>query len=233
MTDHVSPRAAACCALTFLALTLLPVTALATGGKLGLNLIRMVPSGQDAERYSNPGWGAGVQLTVPMRGAASMLAGVLGFEYVNLLSETTTIYEPVTLLRVEQQTNQHIGRLYLGPEIGPHGNGTFRPHAGANIALVFYGISTDVVVPSDPNRQNEIRQNLRDENRAAFGYDFTLGVDINPWNKVSIDVGARFLKSFNVPQQLGAGSEPIHPGYIQGYLAVALSLGWMGRHGGR
>jgi len=122
-----------------------------------------------------------------------------------LLSETTTTYDSQTLLRVEQQTNQYFGRLYLGPEFGPHGNGTFRPHVGANVALVFYGISTDVVVPDDQNRENEIRQSLRDENRTAFGYDVTLGVDINPWNKVTLDVGARFIKSFNVPQQLGAG----------------------------
>ena len=232
MINHCSPRAVACCAISVLALAFLPATAPAMEGKLGLHLIRMVPSGQDAERFSNPGWGVGVHLTAPMRGAAGMLAGVVGLEYVNLLSETTTIYEPVTLLRVEQQTHQYFGRLYMGPEIGPHGNGTFRPHAGANIALVFYGISTDVVVPSDSNRENEIRQSLRDENRAAFGYDITLGVDVNPWNKVSVDVGARFLKSFNVPQQLGAGSETIHPGYVQGYLAVAVSLGWLGRHGG-
>ena len=79
------------------------------------------------------------------------------------------------------------------------------------------------------NRENEIRQDLRDEHRAAFGYDVTLGVDINPWNKVSIDVGARFVKSFNVPQQLGAGSEPIHPGYVQAYLGVAFAMGWLSR----
>ena len=131
---------------------------------------------------------------------------------------------------MEQQTSQYFGRIYMGPEIGPHGNGTFRPHAGANIALVLYGISTDVVVPDDYNREQEIRQNLSGEHRAAFGYDVTLGVDINPWSKVSFDVGARFIKSLNVPQQLGAGSEPIHPGYVEGYLGVAFSLGWLGRN---
>ena len=230
MSDHGRRHAGACWVLSILALGFMPATASAMGGKASLQLIRMVPSGEDAERFSNPGWGGGVQLTLPMPGAAGMLAGVVGAEYVNLLSETTTTYEG--LLRVEQQTNQYLGRFYIGPEFGPHGNGFFRPHVGANLALVLYGISTDVVVPDDVNRENEIRQSLRDENKAALGYDVTLGVDINPWNKVSIDVGARFVKSFNVPQQLGAGSEPIHPGYVQGYLGVAFSLGWMGRHSG-
>lgn len=218
--------------LFILALALLPTSASAMGGKASLHLIRMVPSSEDAKRFSNPGWGGGVQVTLPMPGVAGMLAGVIGLEGVNLLSETTTDYVPGTPLRYEQQTNQYFGRFYVGPEFGPHGNGTFRPHAGANLALVFYGISTDVVVPDDANVENEIRQSLRDENRAALGYDVTLGVDINPWNKVSIDVGARFVKSFNVPQQLGAGSEPIHPGYVQGYLGVGFSLGWLGRHSG-
>jgi opacity protein-like surface antigen len=232
MSDHGRRRAGACWVLFILALGVLPATASALEGKATLHLIRMVPSGEDAERFSNPGWGGGLQLTLPVPGLAGLLAGVVGAEYVNLLSETTTTYDSQTLLRVEQQTNQYFGRFYVGPEFGPHGRGTFRPHVGANLALVLYGISTDVVVPDDINRENEIRQSLRDENKAALGYDVTLGVDINPWNKVSIDVGARFVKSFNVPQQLGAGSEPIHPGYVQGYLGVAFSLGWMGRHGG-
>ncbi|MEK7824177.1 MAG: hypothetical protein AAB290_03955 [Candidatus Eisenbacteria bacterium] len=174
--------------------------AAAIDGKLCLDLIRMEPSGQDAKQFSDPGWGGGLHLVLPMPQLSNMLAGVVGIEYVNLLGETTTIYESQTLLRVEQQTNQHYSRIYLGPEFGPHGNGTFRPHVGADIALVLYGISTDVVVPDDYNREQEIRQSLRDERRAAFGYDVNVGVDINPWNKVSIDVGARFLKSFNVPQ---------------------------------
>jgi len=218
-------------AAILLFLLLGPGVAAAMDGKLGIHGIRMIPSGQDARRYSDPGWGGGLQLTVPMPGSAGVLAGVLGFEYVNLMSETITLYDPVTLLRIEQQTNQYFGRMYLGSEIGPHGYGALRPHAGVNIALVLYGISTDVVVPDDRNRENEIRQDLRDEHRAAFGYDVNVGVDINPWNTVSFDAGVRFVKSFNVPQQLGPGSVLIHPGYVQAYLGAAVSLGWLSRQG--
>src|SRR5262245_55445850 len=87
----------------------------AMDGKVGLHLARMVPSGTDAERYSEPGWGGGLQLTIPMPQVANVLAGVVGIEAINLLSETTTTYDSQTLLRVEQQTNQYFGRLYLGP----------------------------------------------------------------------------------------------------------------------
>jgi opacity protein-like surface antigen len=196
-------------------------------GRVGLYGIRMVPSGGDAESFSRPGWGAGIQSVVAMPGAAKMFAGVLGLEFVNLLSETIETYDPQTLLRIEQQTSQNYFRLYAGPEFGPHGFGTFRPHVGVNIAAVVYGISTDIVVPDDYDREREIRQNLRDQHEFAFGYDITAGLDINPWNTVTIDVGARFLKSFNVPQQLGPGSVTIHPGYVQTYLGIGVSLDWI------
>lgn len=221
-----------CATLVVLSLLALAAPAAAIDGKLCVSLIRMEPSGQDAKQFSDPGWGGGLQFVLPLPQLSNMLAGVVGVEYVNLLGETTTTYDSQTLLRVEQQTDQYYSRIYLGPEFGPHGNGTFRPHVGADVAVVFYGISTDIVVPDDYNREQEIRQSLRDEHRAAFGYDLNLGVDINPWNKVSIDVGARFLKSFNVPQQLGAGSVAINPGYVQVYLGIGLSLGWLGRTGG-
>lgn len=57
-------------------------------------------------------------------------------------------------------------------------------------------------------------------------------MDVNPWNTVSFDVGARIVRSFNVPQQLAIGARRIHPGYVQGYFAVAASLDWLGRPSG-
>ena len=69
----------------------------------------------------------------------------------------------------------------------------------------------------------------RDEHHAAFGYDVNAGLDINPWNKVSIELGARFLRSFNVPQQLGAGSVEISPSYIEAYRGVGFAFGWLHR----
>ena len=231
MKGRSSSSARASVALAVLTLLSLSVPAHAIEGKLALHLLRMVPSDHDARQFSDPGWGGGLQLTVPSPAFSNLMAGVVGAEFIDLLGETTTFYDVVTGLRVEQQTDQYYGRIYTGAEFGPHGRGTLRPHAGVNIALVLYGISTDVVIPDDYNREQEIRQKLRDEHRAAFGYDLNAGLDINPWNKVTPDVGARFLKSFNVPQQLGEGSVTIHPGYVQAYLGVAVSLGWLDRQG--
>ena len=192
-------------------------------GKVSLYTLRMDPSGQDAKQYSRGNWGGGLSATFAVPQVANLIAGTVGFEYVNLLSDDLAMQDPVTLLRVEQQTRQHYARLYLGPEFGPHGDGFLRPHAGANLAAVFYGIHTDVVVPDDVNRENEIRQNLKSENRVAMGYDVNAGLDLQV-RGFSLDGGVRFLKSFNVPQQLGPGSVTIHPGYFQFYFGVGVSL---------
>jgi len=198
------------------------------GGKAGIYGIRMVPRGAGAKTYSRAGWGAGLHVVVPVPQLSNMLAGVGGVEFINLLSETIEFTDFVTGLRVEQQTSQDYGRIFIGSQIGGHGNGFVRPHAGLNVALVIYQISTDVVIPDDFNREQEIRQNLRTENHAVFGYDITLGIDLNFSNKIALDGGVKYLKSFSVPQQLGDGAVTIHPEYFQIYFGVGASFDLIG-----
>jgi len=194
------------------------------GGKVGLYGIYMVPDGEDAERYSRPGLGGGVHIIAPVPQLLNFFAGSVGFEVTNLLSKTHEYWDPKTGLRVEQQTSQHYLRLYVGGQVGGHGNGFIRPHAGINLALVNYGISTDVVIPDDYDREEEIRQKLSSKSHFVFGYDITLGVDLNFWNKLALDGGVRYVKSFSVPQQLGEGSVDIHPQYFQIYIGVGMSF---------
>lgn len=201
-----------------------PLTA-SGAGKVQLYALRMTPTGQDASRFSRPAWGGGLSVVAPLHQVHNLLAGVLGFEVANMLSQTTETHDRLTGLRVEQQTNQNYYRLYLGGQVGPHGYGLFRPHVGSNIALVVYDISTDVVVPDDVNPENEIRQNLGSRTEAAFGWDLTLGADFNLKNKWAVEGGVRFLKTFGLPQQLGAGSVRVEPAYFQIYLGVGLSFG--------
>ena len=144
-----------------------------------------------------------------------------------MLTQTTGFQDGQTGLRVEQQTSQDYYRLYLGGRVGPHGPGLIRPFVGSNIALVVYGISTDVVVPDDVNRENEIRQNLRSRTESGFGWDLALGTDLNFDNTVALEGGVRFLKSFGVPQQLGAGSMRVEPAYFQIYLGLGVGFGAM------
>jgi hypothetical protein len=198
------------------------------GGKIGIYGIRMVPDGADAERYSRPGWGGGLHVVVPARKVANLLAGVGGVEYINLLDKTIVFRDRVTQLRTEQQTDQYYLRLFFGAQVGGHGNGFIRPHAGFNLAMIVYGISTDVVIPDDKN-ENEIRQSLRDENHLAFGYDITLGVDLNFSNTFALDGGVRYLKTFSLPQQLGEDSETVHPQYFQVYIGIGYSFRAIGK----
>lgn len=194
------------------------------GGKVGIYGIHMVPRGDDAENYSRPGFGLGIHVVAPLPQLFNFVAGTGGFEGLNLLSETTEFFDDVTGLRVEQQTSQNYFRLYVGGQAGGHGNGFIRPHAGINLAFVFYRISTDVVIPDDSDRENEIRQNLKAENHTVFGSDITLGIDLNFRNKWNLDFGVRYLKSFSLPQQLGEDSEKIHPEYFQIYLGGGISF---------
>lgn len=214
------------CCFTFAVIVILSInfSDAVAGGKIGIYGIRMVPRGADAEDYSRPGWGIGFHTVVPVPQLSNLLAGTAGFEVINLLSETVEFRDRVTGLKVEQQTDQNYGRFFLGSQIGGHGNAFLRPHAGLNVALAFYSIGTDVVVPDDYDRENEIRQKLCSEQKAVFGYDITLGIDLNISNKVALDGGVRYVKSFSLPQQLGEGSEKIHPEYFQTYIGIGVTF---------
>ena len=193
------------------------------GGKVGIYGIYMVPRGEDAENFSEPGLGFGLHIVVPVPQLANILAGTAGFEFINLLNKTIELRDRNTGLLVEQKTNQGYFRLFIGAQVGGHGNAFFRPHAGMNIALVVYNISTDLVV-ADSWTGEEIRQNVSDESHTVAGYDITLGIDLNFSNECAIDVGIRYVKSFSVPQQLGEGSVKIHPQYFQVYLGIGLAF---------
>jgi len=193
------------------------------GGKVGVYGIYMVPKGEDAENFSRPGWGLGFHIVVPVPQLANILAGTAGLEFINLLDNTITLRDRTTSLLVDQNTSQNYFRLFIGAQVGGHGNAFFRPHAGMNVALVVYSISTDLIV-EDSWTGEEIVQNVSSESHVVAGYDITLGIDLNFSNELAIDGGIRYVKSFSVPQQLGEGSEKIHPQYFQVYLGIGLGL---------
>lgn len=203
-------------------------------GKVGIYGVYMTPYGSDARDYTRAGWGGGLQAVFPLEQLNNMWAFGGGFEIVNLMSENKTFIDPRTRLRTEQQTSQNYYRLYLGAEIGPHGNGFLRPHAGVNVAGILYSISTDLVVPDDYIGGNEIRQSTGSNTKVVFGYDLTLGMDLN-FSTFVIDGGVKYLKTFSLPQQLGEGSVTVHPQYFQIYLGVGMPfsvLEGLGKHEG-
>ena len=206
-----------------LSLLLFAVPALAAMPRAGIYVTRLDPSDAQARDFAKPGWGGGVDISWPLSGTQGMLSGIGGLEVVSLLSKVKELRDGLTGLRVEQHTDQMYGRFYIGGELGPHGNGFLEPYANLAIAVVFYGISTSVVVPDDSNRENSINQTLSDQNEAAFGWSAGTGVHLN-FGRWGIDGGARFLKQYGVPQQLGDGAVTIQPAYIQSRLGVSFKI---------
>jgi hypothetical protein len=209
--------------LTFIAFISFGLSDAIAGGKVGVYGIYMVPRGDDAKNFSRPGWGFGFHVVLPVPQLANILAGTAGLEFINLLNKTARLRDSNTGLLVDQETNQYYSRLFIGAQVGGHGNAFFRPHAGMNVALVWYSISTDLVV-EDSHTGEEIRQNVSDETHTVAGWDITLGIDLNFSNKIALDGGVRYVKSFSVPQQLGEGSEKIHPQYFQVYLGIGIGI---------
>ena len=185
--------------------------------------IHMDPSSQDARDFSHPSYGGGVHAVFPSPFLAGLFGASVGLEGVSFKNETHEFRDPTTGLRVEQQTSQDMFRVYVGPEFGPHGFGFLRPHAAVHLSGAYYSISTDVVVPDDYNRQQEIRQVLREKHEGSLGYDFTAGTDLN-FGRFVVEGGAKLVKSFNVPQQLGADAVKIHPAYIQIYIGLGINV---------
>ena len=201
----------------------IPSFALAATPRFTLYVTRLDPSDRAARDFARPGYGGGVDVSWPIHGSEGMLSAIGGIEVTSLLSQVKKFQDHVTGLRIEQHTDQIYGRFFAGGELGPHGNGFFQPYANAALALVVYGISTDVVIPDDSDRQNDINQNLRDENEAAFGWSAGTGVNLN-FGKWGIDGGVRFIKQYGVPQQLGDGAVTIQPSYIQYRLGASIAI---------
>jgi hypothetical protein len=183
----------------------------------------MVPSDREARDFADPGWGGGIDVSWPISGTEGLLSAIAGVEAASLLSSVKKFQDPTTGLRIEQHTDQGYGRLFLGGELGPHGNGTIQPYGDLAVALVIYGISTNVVIPDDNNLQNSINQHLGGRTEAAFGWSAGAGLNLN-FGRWGIDGGVRFLKQYGVPQQLGAGAVTIQPSYLQYRLGVSLPI---------
>lgn len=224
-------RASHCLAL---ALTIACCAALVPGsvradGKVSVYLSRMEPTGEDARRFSRASWGGGVDVVLPWYAAYNLVALTSGLELSNMLSQSTDVYDPILRETLVQRTHQSYGRFFMGGRVGPHGAGFVRPHAGANLALVWYGISTDIDIPNPNDPATPITKPIESNTKVAFGYDVNAGVDLNIANSFPVEVGMRFVKSFNVPQTLGEGAVSVSPSYFQTYVAIGMGFDFFSR----
>jgi hypothetical protein len=206
-----------------LALALGASPALAAKPRAGLYVLRMDPSDREARDFARPGWGGGLDVSWPIDGTGGLVSAIGGLEFASLLSTVTEFRDGLTGLRVEQHTDQYYGRFFVGGELGPHGNGFFEPYANLALALVIYGINTNVVIPDDFNRENSINQQLSEQTEAAFGWSAGTGLHLN-FGRWGVDGGVRFLKQYGLPQQLGDEAVTIQPAYLQGRLGVTIAI---------
>lgn len=191
--------------------------------RLGLYGSAMVPADAEARQYAEGGAGLGADLSLPLNGTEGMVSLIVGFEWSNLLYQVVEFRDPFSGLRVEQVTDQSYMRLYVGGELGPHGNGFLQPYANLAVALVHYYVNTNVVIPNDSDPANPLVQDVSEEYAFAFGWSGGAGVNLN-FGRWGIDGGVRFLKQYGVPAQLGTGSVTVHPAYLQMRLGLSLPI---------
>ena len=191
--------------------------------RIGLYGSVMVPTDDQARQYAENSLGGGLDISWPLNGTEGLISGIGGFEWTNLNYQTVELRDPTTGLRVEQVTDQSYMRLFLGGELGPHGDGFLQPYANLAIALVHYYVNTNVVVPNDADPENPLVQDLSENHEWAFGWSGGAGVNLN-FGRWGIDGGVRFLKQYGLPQQLGTGAVTVHPAYLQTRLGVSFPI---------
>ena len=195
--------------------------------RFGLHVIRIEPNGDDAEQFSAAAWGGNIEAILVPSGIWNALGIVVNVSLVELDSKTTVFRDRLTGLRTEQQTSQTYTRVAAGARVGHQGHGFFRPYAGANLAINIFNIDTDVVIPDDSDRENEIRQDLKSKTETAFGFEMALGTEFNFGDRWYIDLGGKYIKTFEVPQQLGDEARKIHPQYFEIYAGAGVTFGFL------
>lgn len=191
--------------------------------RYSIYLDMLAPSDRAAREFARPGFGLGVDLTLPVDAMQGMLAYIGGIEFANLLAKEVDLRDSNTGLRVKQKTDQTYGRLFLGGSLGPHGNGTVQPYADLTLALIIYDFSTTLVIPNDSDPQNPLTQTLRSRTKLASGWSAGAGLNLN-FGRWGLDGGVRFLKQYGMPQQLGEGSVTIQPSYLQARFGVSIPI---------
>jgi opacity protein-like surface antigen len=199
----------------------------ANDSRLGLHALYLEPSGYDTRRASNDAWGANLEVVLVPPGTWDAIAFHIGGDWMRIDSwKQTSIHRP-SGLRIERETNQDLYRVFLGARLGHQGHGFLRPYASGSIALNVFNIDTDVVIPDDSAEDNDIRQDVESDSETAFGFDAGVGLEFNFSNRWYIDVGGKFIKTFDVPKQLGEDAEEIHPQYLQAYIGAGVTFSFL------
>ena len=196
----------------------------AVPAKAELYVLGRFPSGPEAEDHSGEGFGIGGCIVSPSHRLAKLFAVVGGADWAELEAKSRDLDWRDYNAHTRQITTQHYARLYVGGEIGGHGHGFLRPHAGVNFAIIGYWIYTRL---QEWDYETEGWETFRPQRltfRPSLGYDLSMGLEFNFRDKWMIDLGLRTLRSLFVPLQLGDDAVTIYPQYGEIYLGVGFPI---------
>ncbi len=195
-----------------------------TDFRVGAYVLRIRPNGDDAENFSKPSWGGGLDFILVPSAFKKMAALQFGFEGVVFMSQQTTLIDPDTQIRTELSTSQDLVRLYMGLRLGHQGHGTLRPYVAANVAVNWYSIHSTLTIPDDFDPEDSITQDLGGNDDVGFGLDLLAGLEINIRNVFFIDFNIGYMKNYYVEQQIAENAVEISPEYFIARLGIAFSL---------
>ena len=163
----------------------------------------------------NSGYGGGADVSWPIPRSQGLLALIGGAEVSSLYSGVRTVADTSSGDRAEHHMDQLYGRLFVGGELGPHGDGTLEPYANVALSMIAYGYFDDVQLTTGGG-SSEL---LIAQHELGVGWSAGAGVNLN-FRRFGVTGGVRYLRHFGTPIQLGNGTVPIQLAYMQYRIGV-------------
>ena len=178
--------------------------------RVSLYAMRIDPGAPVRQGAFNSGYGGGTDVSWPIPRSQGLLALVGGGEVSSLYSGVRSVVDTASGERAEHHMDQLYGRLFVGGELGPHGDGTLEPYANLALSMIMYGYFDDVQITAG----DASRELLVSQHELGVGWSAGAGVNLN-FDRFGVTGGVRYLREFGAPRQLGNGAVVIQPAYMQ------------------
>jgi hypothetical protein len=178
--------------------------------RVAVYAMRIDPGAPLRQGAWNSGYGGGAEVSWPIPGTQGLFAAYGGAEVSSFYSGVRTVADSASGERAEHHMDQLYGRFFAGGELGAHSDGTLEPYANLALATIVYGYFDDVKLTAGDASQ----ELLVSEHEVAMGWSAGAGVNLN-FAHFGVTGGVRYLRQFGTPRQLGNGTVPIQPAYMQ------------------
>ena len=185
--------------------------------RVAVYAIRNDPGAPLKQGAWNSGYGGGADVTWPLPRTGGLLAVFGGAEASSLHSGVRAVVDTASGERVEHHMDQLYGRLFIGGELGPHGDGTLEPYANFALSMIAYGYFDDVQITAG----DASRELLVSQHEMGVGWSAGAGVNLN-FSRFGVTGGARYLRQFGTPLQLGNGAVRVEPAFMQYRIGVTM-----------